>query len=115
MTENGDPYENAIAERLNGILKDEFFLDKEFNSYEEALEEVADGVRIYNEHRLHSSCDYLTPNNAHQQSGELKRRWKTYFKKRTFEEMYNPEQNAGAMSDVDLWKTPEEFPTNPHQ
>ncbi len=92
MTENGDPYENAIAERLNGILKDEFFLGKQFETYEEALKEVANGVMIYNEHRLHSSCDYLTPNKAHQQSGELKKRWKSYFKKSAYEQMYNSEQ-----------------------
>jgi len=115
MTENGDPYENAIAERLNGILKDEFFLDRKFASYEDALHAVRQGVRIYNEHRLHSSCDYLTPNNAHLQSGKLTRRWKTYFRKRTLEEELEAERNAGGLSGMDSWKTLEEFPTNPHQ
>lgn len=90
MTEQSDPYENAIAERLNGILKDEFFLDKEFTNYEDALKAVDDGVKIYNEHRPHASCDYLTPNKAHLHSGELKKRWKTYFKRQTFEEQYAP-------------------------
>lgn len=79
MTEQSDPYENAIAERVNGILKDEFSLDREFNSFEAAARAVKEAVRTYNEHRPHASCDYLTPNQAHLQNGELKRRWKTYF------------------------------------
>jgi len=90
MTEESDPYENAIAERMNGILKDEFSLDKKFSSYEAAYAAVEESVRNYNERRPHASCDYLTPAQAHLQSGELKRRWKSYFKKRSFDEQYQP-------------------------
>lgn len=88
MTEESDPYENAIAERVNGILKDEFSLDKKFSSYEAACKAVEDAIRNYNERRPHASCDYLTPTQAHLQSGELKRRWKTYYKKQSFDEQY---------------------------
>ncbi len=75
MTEKGDPYENAIAERVNGILKDEFGLDTNFSSFEQALEAVDKAVQIYNHVRPHASCNYLTPQQAHQQQGALKQRW----------------------------------------
>jgi len=76
MTENGDPYENALAERINGILKSEFGLDKTFQNYQQAGEAVTTCIDIYNNNRPHSSCDYLTPQNAHRQQGILKARWK---------------------------------------
>lgn len=78
MTEKGDPLENAIAERVNGILKDEL-LDKELVSFREARESIGRAVSIYNHQRPHSSLDYLTPAEAHTRTGELKRRWKNYF------------------------------------
>lgn len=76
MTEKGDPYENAIAERINGILKQEFDLDKTFPCFKEADLVVAQAVSRYNTIRPHSSCDYLTPMMAHEQSGWLRKRWK---------------------------------------
>lgn len=75
MTENGDPYENAIAERINGILKMEFLLGKTFTNFEEAQRVVCDAISKYNELRPHSSCNYLTPAVAHQKEGVLKQRW----------------------------------------
>jgi putative transposase len=77
MTEKGDPYENAIAERVNGILKSEFMLDKYFKNFDEAQQAVDKAILIYNQNRPHSSCDYLTPEQAHQHSGLLQKRWKT--------------------------------------
>jgi transposase InsO family protein len=76
MTEKGDPYENAIAERVNGILKQEFALDKTFENYEQALAVIDSSVCIYNQKRPHASCNYLTPDEAHQQQGLLKTKWK---------------------------------------
>lgn len=76
MTEKGDPYENAIAERVNGILKTEFDLHKTFSSFTEAHQAVEEAVRKYNHVRPHASCDYLTPVMAHEQSGPLRKRWK---------------------------------------
>lgn len=76
MTENGDPYENAIAERINGILKQDFDLGREFSSREKAIQAVNRSIRAYNEIRPHMSCDYLTPDAAHQVEGDLKRKWK---------------------------------------
>lgn len=79
MTEKGDPYENAIAERANGILKTEFAVGQLFTSTGEAQQAVAKSVRLYNDVRPHQSCDYLTPEAAHIQKGEMKRRWKNYY------------------------------------
>ena len=80
MTENGDPYENAIAERVNGILKADFRLDRVFRSHAEALIATQAAVRAYNTMRPHMSCDYLTPLAAHQLDGPMRRHWK----KKTF-------------------------------
>ena len=76
MTEKGDPYENAIAERVNGILKTEFLLDQVFENIELAETVTKNAIEIYNSQRPHSSCDYLTPDQAHERKGALKSRWK---------------------------------------
>lgn len=76
MTEKGDPYENAIAERVNGILKNEFALDQIFYSYEQAQAQLDSAINIYNANRPHASCNYLTPKEAHQQQGLLITKWK---------------------------------------
>lgn len=77
MTEKGDPYENAIAERVNGILKMEFLLDKTFATFNEAEQAVQIAVEKYNHIRPHDSCDKLTPVQAHERNGFLNKRWKT--------------------------------------
>lgn len=76
MTENGDPYENAIAERVNGILKEEFLLDQTFASFKDALQAVDSAVERYNTIRPHSSCDNMTPVMAHQENRLLKKHWR---------------------------------------
>lgn len=78
MTNNGDPYENALAERINGIIKSEFNLYSSQMGFEETSIAVAENIKAYNQLRPHASCDYLTPHQAHQQSGTLKKRWKNY-------------------------------------
>jgi len=80
MTQNGDPKENAIAERVNGILKDEL-LEKVYLDYKQAVKAVSVAISTYNHQRPHGSIDYLTPFEAHFRSGELKRRWKNYYSK----------------------------------
>jgi|SRR6185369_5818992 len=67
MTQNGDPYENAIAERVNGILKDEFNLGNTFKSIQEAQLVVNKAISNYNEIRPHFSLNLLTPNEVYQQ------------------------------------------------
>ena len=84
MTENGDPLENAIAERVNGILKEEL-LQTKYECFEGAQKNVAKAIAIYNSLRPHGSCDMLTPNVAHKKEGELKKHWKNYYKKKEVE------------------------------
>lgn len=86
MTENGDPYENAIAERVNGILKTEWLYDTELKNYNEALNTIKQTIYIYNNERPHLSIGMLTPNEAHLTSGELKKLWKSYYNKKRKEE-----------------------------
>jgi putative transposase len=81
MTENGDPLENALAERMNGILKDSFEMDRTFPSFEEAQQFIAEAITYYNERRPHSSCDKLTPKEASARTGHLKKHWKSYAEK----------------------------------
>jgi transposase InsO family protein len=82
MTENGDPYENAVAERVNGILKVELGLGESFASFAEADAAVERAIRLYNNLRKHDSCDRITPSQAHEMDGVLKKRWKPRFHKK---------------------------------
>jgi putative transposase len=81
MTENGDPLENAIAERVNGILKGELLQEK-YDSFESAKSGAGKAILVYNSLRLHSSCGMATPDEAHQKEGPLKKHWKSYYKKK---------------------------------
>lgn len=85
MTENGDPLENAIAERVNRTIKEEFAENKtlSFKSINEAKKELPKFINFYNTQRPHRSIEMMTPEQAHQKTGELKRCWKTYYKKRS--------------------------------
>jgi len=90
MTENGDPRENAIAERVNGILKDEWLNQMKLVSIQDASRQLEKIIRIYNEQRPHLSLDMNTPEYARNQASELKKRWKNYyFSKSNDEEKIN--------------------------
>lgn len=65
-TEKYDPYENAVAERINGILKYEFGLKRTIPNLQTAIKMVEEAVRLYNGKRLHRSLQMQTPNEAHQ-------------------------------------------------
>lgn len=80
MTENGDPLENALAERVNGILKQEL-LEEVFTAFETAQKAVAIACSSYNHLRPHGSIDNLKPAQAHQLSGVIKKRWTNYWQK----------------------------------
>lgn len=75
MTENGDPYENAIAERMNGILKDEFGLGEKLESVKYATKQLVQSVESYNKLRPHLSCQMLTPEQMHQQQTLKIKKW----------------------------------------
>jgi len=82
MTENGDPLENPIAERINGIIKDEYLNDKSNNQSKLDIKQLCYAIEKYNRLRPHLSCEMLTPEAAHRGHGNLKRMWKNYYKKR---------------------------------
>ncbi len=81
MTQNGDPLDNAIAERVNGILKNELLIKEKIKNLEHAQKLLNDVVMIYNDERPHMSIALLTPNQAHKLDGKLKRYWKNYYNK----------------------------------
>ncbi len=81
MTENGDPLENAIAERLNGILKDEYLNDSSVKTINEAKIILSQAVNLYNEDRPHMSIGNLYPSQVHKQSLNTERLWKNYYRK----------------------------------
>lgn len=81
MTENGDPYENALAERINGILKGEY-LDKQYDDSTTAKKHVAKSVWLYNTDRPHLSLGMMTPEYIHQTSKVTTKLWKNYKKKK---------------------------------
>lgn len=76
MTEKSDPYENAIAERVNGILKQEFDLDRIYNNKTELNHQLHRAIQLYNEVRPHQSVEMLTPKEAHLQNKIKLRSWK---------------------------------------
>jgi putative transposase len=82
MTQNGEAYENAIAERMNGILKTEFALNQVFKSRTDALLKVRASIEAYNNLRPHMSCSLLTPAQAHMTLEPLIKHWKNNRKKR---------------------------------
>ena len=77
MTQSGDPRDNAIAERVNGILKQELLLEA-YPNIKRAHRSVVAAVDIYNRIRPHSSLDMMTPEKAHTRTGPIRRRWKSW-------------------------------------
>ncbi len=80
MTENGDPLENPLAERMNRTFKDVFGLDENFPTFDKAKTQVDLAIKYYNERLPHSSVDLLTPSQAHHKTGKLKKHWKWYWR-----------------------------------
>ena len=78
MTEDGNPKGNAMAERINNTVKNELLHGKTFTGIRQVTDAVRKAVRFYNGERPHSSIDMLTPNQAHQMEGELKKHWHSY-------------------------------------
>ena len=66
MTEENYCYENAMAESVNGILKEEFYLDQTLTSAVHTKKATKNAIKLYNNNRLHLSLEYKTPNYVHQ-------------------------------------------------
>lgn len=81
MTEEGDPLENPVAERVNGILKVEL-LEKNYGKYAEAQTAIAKAITIYNYLRPHNSINNLKPVDAHLITGQIPKKWTNYYQKR---------------------------------
>jgi len=76
MTENGDPYENAVAERMNGILKDEFGMGERMDDMEQTKKQARQSIGTYNTLRPQLSCQLLTPEQMHNQQKIKMITWK---------------------------------------
>lgn len=66
-TQDGSPYDNAVAERINGIFKDEFGLGEMHENIHDVRRSMKKAHHLYNHKRPHLSCHYLTPEQIHQQ------------------------------------------------
>ena len=90
MTENGDPLENAIAERVNGIIKEEYLDGYTTTCLKQAKTNLVNAITLYNNERPHMSIENLTPNKLHNDPKQIKKRlWKNYYKKlNNFKENY---------------------------
>lgn len=78
MTQSGDPLENAVAERVNGILKTEL-ISSSYEDIDKASLSIGRAITIYNFKRRHSSINYQIPHEVHLQKGPQIRRWKNYY------------------------------------
>ena len=78
MTEDGNPKDNAMAERINSTVKNELLHGRTFSNLRQVSDAVRTAVEFYNMERPHSSLDWLTPNEAHEMEGELKKHWVSY-------------------------------------
>lgn len=76
MTQSGDPYENALAERVNRTIKEDMLQNRGFVTFELAQKAVSRAIANYNTLRPHGSCNYHTPAEAHQMAGELVKKWR---------------------------------------
>jgi transposase InsO family protein len=79
MTQNGDPYENAMAERVNGILKSEL-ISESYPDLKAAMQHIARCITVYNYKRVHSSLNWQIPDKVHTQTGPQIKKWKNYYR-----------------------------------
>jgi putative transposase len=97
MTENGDPYENALAERMNRTIKEEMLSNRIFDTYEQAKAAIGEAIKEYNEVRPHQSINFLTPTQAHKMTGDIPKRWKRYpYKPKSVSSDLNPQPSPTA-------------------
>ena len=80
MTESGDPRENAIAERINGILKTEWLYNYKPDSWKTMTAYTSKIIDLYNHHRPHQSIGYMVPEMIHQTGLKTERKWKNYYR-----------------------------------
>ena len=86
MTQSGSPYDNALAERMNNTIKNDYTPGKMYASHNEASQAIDKIIQSYNARRPHQSLNYLTPNQAHRMQGPIVKKWKTYPRKQKIKE-----------------------------
>jgi putative transposase len=82
MTQNSDPLENPLAERLNGIVKNEYLKHKPITSKVQAKETLKDTIMVYNKLRPHMSIGYKMPEEVYKKQLKVSRVWKNYYRKK---------------------------------
>ena len=99
MTLNGDPYENALAERMNRTIKEEMLQNRGFLKHDAAEQAIRNAIEAYNELRPHASLDFKTPQFVHRTgASDLKKRWKKRPLKMT-PPTTNPNPAGGGVTD----------------
>lgn len=83
MTANGDPLENAIAERVNGIIKDEYLDCYQVKNILEGSELLQQVIQLYNDERPHMSLGNMKPSQVHLTNQKTNKLWKNYYSKNT--------------------------------
>lgn len=80
MTQSGDPLDNSIAERINGIMKNEYLFHYYPDDLHQAKQVLERCVRLYNTERPHNSIGNFTPDIIHYKTGmKTKKLWKNYY------------------------------------
>jgi transposase InsO family protein len=92
MTESGDPLENAVAERINGILKTEWLYVCKPDSWKNMLACVSKVIGLYNNQRPRQSIGYMVPALVHQTGQKTERKWESYYR----QDMKGFQQGNGA-------------------
>lgn len=91
MSETGDPLDNAIAERVNGIIKNEYLCSYQVEDIQQARQVLGFVIGLYNEQRPHMSNGNLTPQLVHEKNLKTEKLWKSYYRKNT--KLVNPCQD----------------------
>ncbi|WP_417146144.1 integrase core domain-containing protein [Porphyromonas sp.] len=76
--QSGDSKENSESERVNSTIKNELLMGKVFHNIDEADSAISKAIATYNTVRPHMSIDYMTPQEARECTGPLKKRWRSY-------------------------------------
>lgn len=101
-TQDGSPYDNAVAERVNGILKQEYHLEAQYRDLDHVKKVVAEAIVCYNKHRPHISLGYRRPEEFHKNPEAFIKTYKsTKFEGQSKEETGNAEEQPASNSSAD--------------
>ena len=98
MGRKGQVLDNAIAERINGILKGSYYMDQTFKGYKVARIAVDAAIYHYNHVKPHSSIEWLRPAESHSRIGHLARKWANNYKPLNEKSQQNPDMTSDSGS-----------------